>query len=137
MKRTTVTAIIIAVLLTGGFAFYKLNSKVPTSPSFTLIGEWRLDSAYAPDAASDSIQHFASTVYTEKEENRMLYRFLADSTLEKKSSKDHFTEKYYLKDSVLYILGDSAYSPYLLTKLSDSLVHFTNSDNVVFILRRK
>jgi hypothetical protein len=137
MKRSSVAAFIIAVLLIGSFAFYQLNRKASSSSSFTLIGEWRLDSAYAPVSASDSIRDLASLVYSGKAADRMVYRFLPDSILKKESPKDDFSERYYLQDSVLYMLEDSTYVPYPFTKLSDSLVHFMNKDSVVFVLRKK
>jgi hypothetical protein len=138
MKRSSVAATIIAVLLIGSFAFYQLRQRASSSsPSFTLIGEWRLDSAYAPGSTSDSIRQLTSLVYSGKEEDRMVYRFLADSTLKRESPKDDFSEKYYLQDSILYMLGDSTYIPYPFTKLSDSLLHFMNKDSVVFVLRKK
>jgi hypothetical protein len=137
MKRSTVTAVVIAVLLIGSFAFYQLNRKAPSPPSFTLIGEWRLDSAYVPASASDSIRDLTSLVYSRKQEDRVVYRFLSDSMLTKESPEDDFSGRYYLENSVLYMSGDSAYTPHPFTKLSDSLVHFMNKDSVVFVLRKK
>jgi hypothetical protein len=137
MKRSTVAAIIIAVLLIGAFAFFNLRSKTTAPPNFSIVGTWQLDSAYAPATASPQLQTLTAALNEAGHSQALSYEFSADSTLRRKSLKDDITEQYYLQDSTLYIKESNSFAPYPFTRISDSLIHFSNTDSVVFVLKRK
>ena len=136
MKRQTIAAIAIAVLLIAGFAYFKFY-RTKSSPEFRIAGSWQLDSAYAPSNASDTVALLAKALNEVKESQQLSYEFAADSTLKRRSFKDDITEKYYLRDSVLYISEGADFIPHPFSGISDSLIRFSNADSVVLVFKRK
>ena len=135
MKRKTIVGIIIAAALLMVVFFKFFNTK--ESHSFSLIGKWKLETVYAPVPVSDSIQKLIGTVAGNGEPNKFWYKFSADSILNRLSSKDSTIEKYYLRDSVLYLKEINGFVPHPLKTMTDSLVEFMNKDNIVFVLKKK
>ena len=137
MKRSTIAATVLAAALLI-FVFFKFSAK-PSTPSiqtFSLIGKWQLDSGYAMHPLNDSMQRLMATVNVD-EKNRTVYTFNADSSLNRLSIKDDNTEKYYVRDSALYVDQGYGYLPYSFKTMTDSLVEFFNKDSIVFVLRKK
>ncbi len=132
MKRSTVAAIIIAVLLIASFVFIKFYHNNP-APSFSIIGEWQVDSAYAPPSAPDTIKQLTDAISRHK----LYFHFRGDSTLDRPNFRSSAIEKYYLKDSLLFIDEGEGYTPYTFKTFSDSLIQLSGTDSVVFVLRRK
>jgi hypothetical protein len=85
---------------------------------------------------SDSIQRLIATVNPGPEKNISWLKFNADSILNRLSTKDSTEEKYYLRDSVLYIFELNDYAPYHVRTMTDTLVEFMNRDSVVFVLKK-
>ena len=135
MKRKTIAAIMIAaaLLIVVFFNFFQTKE----SPSFSIIGKWKLDTAYATVPVSDSIQQLIGSVSGNGEKNKSWYKFNADSIFNRLSLKDSIIKKYYLRDSVLYFEEVNGFTPYPLKTMTDSLVEFMNKDNIVFVLKKK
>jgi hypothetical protein len=134
MKRSTIAATLLAAALLI-FVFFKFSAK-PSTQTFSLIGRWQLDSGYAMHPLNDSMQSLMATVNVD-ETNRTVYTFNADSSLNRLSAKDSTTEKYYVRDSVLYVDQGYGYLPYSFKTMNDSLIEFFNKDSIVFVLRKK
>ena len=138
MKRTTVTAIIIAVLLIGALALFTLYRKpTPSTPLFSIVGAWQLDTVYTSPTVSQRTIELTTALNEAKETEKLTYEFTADSIFKTKSLKDDRSQKYYLQDSLLHIEEDSSFRSYPFTRVSDSLVRFSDADSVVFVLKRK
>jgi len=135
MKNKTIVAMIIAaaLLIVAFFKFF--NTK--ESPSFSIIGKWKLDTVYATVPVTDSIQKLIGSVAGNGEKNKSWFKFNADSIFNRLSSKDSTIEKYYLRDSVLYFEEVNGFIPYPLKTMTDSLVTFMNKDSVLFVLKKK
>ncbi len=134
MKSKTIPAIIIAValvILTYLLFFNKNKQQQP----FNITGEWKLDTAYAAQPVNDSIQKLIATVI----DKRAPFSFIfgSDSSFSRRSSKDNTSEKYYLRDSVLYFDGGYGYEPHPVKTMTDTLFEFVNKDSVVFVLKKK
>jgi hypothetical protein len=134
MKRQTIAATLLAAALLI-FVFFKFSAK-PSIQTFSLIGKWQLDSGYAMHPLNDSMQRLMATVNVD-EKNRTVYTFNADSSLNRRSIKDDNTEKYYVRDSALYVDQGYGYLPYSFKTMTDSLIEFFNKDSIVFVLKKK
>jgi len=135
MKSKTIPAMIIAaalIILTYLLFFNK--NKQQTHP-FNITGEWKLDTAYPVQPVNDSIQRLIATI-TDKRAP-FLYVFGSDSSFSRRSSKDNTSEKYYLRDSVLYFDEGYGFTPYPVKTMTDSLFEFVNKDSIVFVLKKK
>lgn len=135
MKPTIITASIITAVLLIFVSLKFLNTKA--SPSFSILGKWKLDTAYAVIPVSDSIQNLIGTVAGISETDKAWFNFNNDSTYSRFTPKYSITKKYYLSDSILYFYEPTGYIPYPLQTMTDSLVEFINSDSVVFVLKKK
>ncbi len=134
MKRQTITATLLAAALLI-FVFFKfINNK--ETPSFNLAGEWKLDSVYAVHPVTDSTKELLNGSFGDPK-NKPLLKFNADSTFSGPLSKDSVAEKYYLRDSVLYVDEGKGYLSYPVKTMTDSLFTFMNKDGLVFVLKKK
>ncbi|OIR07524.1 hypothetical protein GALL_101850 [mine drainage metagenome] len=134
MKKINPVAIIIAatiITFTSCEWFTHSNKK-----TFSIIGNWKVDSVYKNGFLPDSIQRLiAATNF--KEKRGEVYKFNADSTFNRLSLKDSTVEKYYLKDSTLFFRELNNYIPYAFSIKNDSTFSFINKDSVVFVLKKQ
>lgn len=135
MKSKTITAIIIAAALIIFSAVLFFNKKQATPASFNITGVWKLDTLYATQPVNDSIRELVLAMVSPDAEET--YTFKADSSFSHQSSKDSTSEKYYLKENVLYFDNGYGYFPHPIKTMTDSLLEFTNKDSVVFVLKKK
>lgn len=133
MKRQTIAATLLAAALLI-FVFFKFSAK-PSTQTFNLTGEWQLDSSYTTEPVNDSTALLLSAMAADS--GKTVFRFTADSIVNRFSSKDSTNEKYYVRDSVLFVDEGEGFLPYPLQIMTDSLVSFTNNDKIVFVLKRK
>jgi len=134
MKRQTITATLLATALLI-FVFFKFINNKETR-SFNITGEWVLDSVYAMHPVADSTTKLLNGSFGDPK-NKPSLKFNADSTFSRSSSTDSSSEKYYLRDSVLYVDEGKGYLSYPVKTMTDSLFAFMNKDSVVFILKKK
>ncbi len=134
MKRIIVTVIIIAVVTIMAFLrFFPAKA----SPLFSITGSWQIDSIYAAKPVDDSIQQRIDVQNTALTKERWVYRFAADSTLTRLSTKDTSIEKYYVADSLLHIHDGRGFQSYALRDKNDTLVSFVTNENIVYLLKKQ
>jgi len=134
MKSKTIVAMIIAVALLT-FAFLKFSGKKETQP-FNLTGEWVLDSTYSISPHPDSLLLLHATIFGDPK-NKPSLQFNTDSTFRGPSTKDSAVEKYYVRDTALYINEGKGYLPYPIKTMTDTLFKFIDKDTVVFVMKKK
>ncbi len=136
MKRSTVAAIVIAVLLVFSVFLFRAYRNTPATASANtgpqLLGEWQLDSVYAIAPAGN-----ASAVSAPIQKGAIHFKFKADSTLEQFTGSDSLVMHYYQQDSALFIDKGAGYTAHALKQLSDSLISFATADSLVYVLKRK
>ncbi len=135
MKTKISAAILFAVsilfLASCGWLFGKKEN--PVAPVIT--GVWKVDSMYntAKDSAKNSLAFlmFSGTnpVHT--------VEFKTDSTWKIREDSSSQWEKYYVKDSSLFVAEDSSFAPYKMNFLKDSSLLLTSEDSLVIVLKRK
>jgi hypothetical protein len=137
MKRNTVAAIVIAVLLVFSFFLYRAYRHEPTTVaannSVSLLGEWELDSAYA---AKDS-NKTAAALNALPARGSIHFSFKADSTLGQFTGSDSLKMRYYQQDSSLYLDKGNGYIAHSLQRVSDSVFSFATADSLIFVLKRR
>jgi hypothetical protein len=133
MKKTTLAALIIAAAIITFISCKWFQSKQqPTS--FNIVGNWKTDSVYyaGKDSSKPSL---IALVFIKKDST--FFKFNADSTFSTVFTKDTTTEKYYVKDSILYIKEDSSFLSNHLIVQNDSLISISTKDSLVFVLRKQ
>ena len=75
------------------------------------------------------------------ENNRYRYSFKKDSILNRLSPKDFTTDKYYIKDSTIFIqsrwVNTRIFEPHQIRYLNENEISLQGKDSVVFILKRE
>ncbi|MBV9987910.1 MAG: hypothetical protein JO301_09535 [Chitinophagaceae bacterium] len=140
MKRKSVTAIIIAVLFVFSFFLFRAYRNTDTTTvagaAISLTGRWKLDSAYAPADAPDSIRQIAIALNSRPTGSSIYLNFKPDSTVDQIIGRDSIDQHYYSKGDTLYLDSGTGYRANLMHRVSDSLFSFTTSDNLSFFLKR-
>jgi hypothetical protein len=134
MKSKTITAITIAaaVLIFAFFQFRKTKDRAP----FLLTGEWQVDSMYSTGESKDNTTLLLKAM-TDPSEKPVL-TFHADSSITQgHKAKDSTSERYYLRDSLLFVNDGNGFIPYKVLQMADSSFSFVTKDSVVLVLKRK
>jgi hypothetical protein len=132
MKSKTITAIIIAAALLI-FIFVKLSGKKEQQP-FSIVGEWKLDSFYALKPKDTALVNYLVSNFIDAKKN--IIRFNADSTVMDLSSGDSSHEKYYLRDSVLFLSEHSVFVPHQFKRKNNDAFTIISPDSGVMVLKR-
>ena len=127
------------IVLTAAIALASLSCKT-SSPdkkaSFELIGRWSIDSSYYLGKLEPGINSVIPSLLSMLNEEKFIYAFNADSTINLISATDSTIEKYYLKDSSVFIREDSVFTPYRLGIINNSLITLTSQDSLQSRLSR-
>jgi hypothetical protein len=134
MKSKTITAIAIAsaVLIFAFFQFRKTKEQKP----FLLTGEWQVDSMYSIGASKNGTPLLLTSTADSLE--KAVLTFHADSSItQERKPKDSASEKYYLRDSLLFVNEGNGFMPYKILQMADSNFSFVTKDSLVLVLKRK
>jgi hypothetical protein len=108
------------------------NPPIPRENKFSIVGEWKLDSAYNnKDSASLSLLALAFV------DSNVIFKFNADSTFETISPNETTVQKYHLNKDSLFVKEDSAYTLSVIQVKTDSLISMINKDSTVVVLTKK
>ena len=137
MKTKIIIALVATVALCS-IAFFSItkiglsNPPIPRDSKFSIIGEWKLDTAYNnKDSASLSLLALAFV------DASMVFKFNADSSLQLISPNEVTTQRYYVNNDSLFVKEDSAYTLSIVKVTTDSLISMMNKDSTVFVMSRK
>jgi hypothetical protein len=137
MKTKIIIALVATVALCS-IAFFSItkiglsNPPIPRDSKFSIIGEWKLDTAYNnKDSASLSLLALAFV------DASMVFKFNADSSLQIISTNEVTTQRYYVNNDSLFVKEDSAYTLSIVKATTDSLISMMNKDSTVFVMSRK
>jgi len=137
MKTKIIIALVATVALCSitFFIITKIglsNPPIPRDNKFSIVGEWKLDTAYNnKDSASLSLLALAFV------DASMVFKFNADSSLQIISTNEVTTQRYYVNNDSLFVKEDSAYTLSIVKVISDSLISMMNKDSTVFVMSRK
>lgn len=133
MKKSII-AVIFAAVAIGAFTLYQFKSKNIEPPiNISLLGKWKVDSVYKDGFVTDSLHKLMETA------TKQTFKFNSDSILNRLSSKDSIIEKYYIKDSTLFIqYNNNQFLPNTILLLNDSTLKTINyKDSFVFVFKKQ
>lgn len=132
------TKFVAAILLAGGLFVASCNwfsSKLKTN-AFNIEGKWTVDSIVAGKDSSATTGILARAVL-QKDSVAVGIDFQPDSSYVEFPESTIGKGRYYVKDKELYLSHDSAFFPYNLNVVSDSLIHVSSLDSLLIILKRQ
>ncbi len=136
------TKIIIALVATAALcsiAYFIIaktglsNPPIPHKSKFSIVGEWKLDSAYN-NKDSNSLNLLVAAFFAD---SNIVFKFNADSTLQTISPNEITKQSYYVNNDSLFVKEDSAYTVSVMQIKTDSLISMVNKDSTVFVMSRK
>ena len=134
MKRQTIVAIVIAALLVSSFVVFRyLNSNDRAVSSFSLAGDWKLDSIYAVPGASDSVVKQVAIEMADSSSRLAHVRVDSGGVLTLFTIKDSTPVHYRFQDSTLYVGADSV--PLRLNIINNGLVAFSFPTDTLRVLQ--
>ncbi len=136
--KTKIIIAVVAIAALCSIAYFTiqknglLNSSIPKETKFTIVGEWKLDSAFNnKDSGNLSLLAIAFS------DSNVVFKFNADSTLQTISPNEVTKQNYYVNNDSLFIKEDSTYTLTMLQAKSDSIITLINKDSTIYILSRK
>lgn len=133
MKTKIFVTIIVAATLSLG-AYYVLSNKIDkksiTKNRNSIIGSWKIDTAYNNDSSKLNLLTLAFL------DSTTVIKFNADSTLQFNFAKEKETQHYYLSNDSLFVKEDSTYNVELVKFVNDSSISLTAKDSTVIILKK-
>lgn len=138
MKTKIIIALVAVVALCSivYFTIAKIglsNPPIPRENKFSIVGEWKLDSAYN-NKDSNSLNLL---VYALFKDSNIVFKFNEDSTLETISPNETTVRKYHLNKDSLFVQQDSAMELSFVKVNTDSNICFINKDSTVVVLTKK
>ena len=137
MKTKIIIALVAAAALCS-IAYFIIaksglsNPPIPHENKFSIVGEWRLDTAYNnKDSASLGLLALALV------DSSVVFKFNADSSLQTISANEVTKQNYYVNSDSLFVKEDSAYALSMVQVKTDSLISLINKDSTVYVLSRK
>ncbi len=132
------TKFVAAILLAGGLFVASCNwfSNKSKTGAFNIEGKWMIDSI---DAGKDTsaITGILAMVALQKDSVLAGIYFKGDSTYTELPDSTAGKGKYYLKDKELYIAEDTAFVPYKLSVVSDSVINLSSPDSLNIVMKRQ
>jgi hypothetical protein len=126
----------VAAALVAGMLFVascKWFSAAPKANEFNIVGKWKLDSLQPGKDTSPGFIAMAVAM----PDSSTVFDFKADSNYVGYPDTTTNKGKYYVKDNKLYIFDGTSNAPYSLTVINDSLVHLTDKDSLLIVLKRQ
>ncbi len=129
------------LLLVLTISLFFISCNHSRKDKFSIIGRWKLDTIYQTGKYSDTFQRMITAMLIGGDKNRYRYSFRKDSLLNRLSPKDSTTDKYYIKDSTIFIqsgwVNVRVFDPQQLRYLNENEISLQGKDSVVFILKRE
>ena len=133
MKTKIFVTLIVATALSLS-AYYVLSNKVNKTSiqknKNSIIGSWKIDTAYSNDSSKLGLLALAFL------DSTTVLKFNADSTLQFNFAKEKETQHYYLSNDSLFVKEDSTYNIELVKFVNDSSISLTAKDSTVIILKK-
>jgi len=137
--KTKIIIALVAVAALCSIAYFVIaktglsNPPIPRDSKFSIVGEWKLDSAYN-NKDSNSLNLL---VYALFKDSSVVFKFNEDSTLQTISPNEVTKQNYYVNKDSLFVKEDSAYTLSVIQVKTDSLISMINKDSTVFVMSRK